>query len=139
MSQNKTQPTLQNVRDFLANVEPQQKKEDCLKLLEIMEEVAQTKAVMWGNMVGVGEYYYKYESGREGDSFIIGFAPRAKNISIYTSAYNEDLDLKKAAMGKVKLGKSCIYINKLADIDQEKLREVLRESIRISRERYPFQ
>lgn len=109
-----------------------------MELLAIMEDVMGEPAVLWGNMIGLGSYHYKYASGREGDFFIIGFAPRAKNISIYTSAYDEELDKKKAAMGKVKLGKSCVYINKLADIDIVKLRQVLKESIAINRARYPL-
>ncbi|MBF4985691.1 DUF1801 domain-containing protein, partial [Nonlabens mediterrranea] len=88
-------------------------------------------------MIGSYTYHYKYETGREGDFFIIGFAPRSKNISIYATAYNEQLDKKKADLGKVKLGKSCIYINKLSDISEDKLRVVLKESIIINKERYP--
>lgn len=134
---NKTQPSDESVEDYLQTVEPQQKRADCLGLLEIMEDVMGVKARLWGNMIGVGEYHYKYDTGREGDFFIIGFAPRSKNISIYVTAYNEELDKKKAELGKVKLGKSCIYINKLSDISEEKLRIVLEESIRINKERYP--
>ncbi|EAS20276.1 conserved hypothetical protein [Flavobacteria bacterium BBFL7] len=134
---NKTQPNNEPVVTYLNTIEPQQKRQDCLRLLEIMEDVMGEKARMWGDMIGVGTYHYKYETGREGDFFIIGFAPRSKNISIYATAYNEQLDKKKADLGKVKLGKSCIYINKLSDISEDKLRVVLKESIIINKERYP--
>ena len=134
---NKTQPSDESVEDYLQTVEPQQKRADCFRLLEIMEDVMGEKARLWGNMIGVGKYHYKYDTGREGDFFIIGFAPRSKNISIYATAYNEVLDKKKAELGKVKLGKSCIYVNKLSAISEDLLQEVLEESVRINKERYP--
>jgi hypothetical protein len=134
---NKTQPSKDSVADYLNTVEPLQKREDCFQLLQLMENLVGEKAKLWGNMIGIGTYHYKYDTGREGDSFIIGFAPRSKNISIYTTAYNEELDNKKADLGKVKLGKSCIYINKWSDINEEKLKIVLSESIRINKELYP--
>jgi hypothetical protein len=134
---NKTQPSKDSVADYLNTVEPLQKREDCFQLLQLMENLVGEKAKLWGNMIGIGTYHYKYDTGREGDSFIIGFAPRSKNIRIYTTAYNEELDNKKADLGKVKLGKSCIYINKWSDINEEKLKIVLSESIRINKELYP--
>jgi hypothetical protein len=134
---NKTQPSKDSVADYLNTVEPLQKREDCFQLLHLMEKLVGEKAKLWGNMIGVGTYHYTYNTGREGDFFIIGFAPRSKNISIYTTAYNEELDKKKADLGKVKLGKSCIYINKLNDINEEKLKIVLSESIRTNKELYP--
>jgi hypothetical protein len=134
---NKTQPSKDSVADYLNTVEPLQKREDCFQLLQLMENLVGEKAKLWGNMIGIGTYHYKYDTGREGDSFIIGFAPRSKNISIYTTAYNEELDNKKADLGKVKLGKSCIYINKWSDINEEKMKIVLSESIRINKELYP--
>jgi hypothetical protein len=133
---NKTQPSKDSVADYLNTVEPLQKREDCFQLLQLMENLVGEKAKLWGNMIGIGTYHYKYDTGREGDSFIIGFAPRSKNISIYTTAYNEELDNKKADLGKVKLGKSCIYIKKWSDINEEKLKIVLSESIRTNKELY---
>lgn len=137
MPENKTKPTQVSPIDYLAKITPEQKRLDCIALDKIMEEVSGKPAVMWGNMFGYDQYHYKYDTGREGDIFLIGFAPRAKNISIYAAAYNDELDKKKAALGKVKLGKSCIYINKLSDIDIDKLKELLKESMRITKELYP--
>jgi hypothetical protein len=137
MAENKTKPTDQSVDQFLDQVSPAQKQEDCKQLRQIIEEVSGEPAVMWGNMIGAGKYHYKYDSGHEGDMFLIGFAPRAKNISIYGAAYNDELDELKKELGKVKLGKSCIYVNTLADIDQDKLKEVFRQSIDLTLKRYP--
>ncbi len=137
MSENKTKPTQQSPADYLAQIKPEQKRLDCIELDKIMQEISGHKCVMWGNMFGYDQYHYKYDSGREGDIFLIGFASRTKNIAIYAAAYDDELDQKKAELGKVKLGKSCIYINKLADIDINKLKELLKESMRITRERYP--
>jgi hypothetical protein len=137
MPDNKTQPTEKKVEDFLNTIQPDQKQEDCKRLDQLMREVSGKSPVMWGNMVGYGQYHYKYETGREGDMFLIGFAPRARNISIYGAAYNEALDKMKEELGKVKLGKSCMYVNKLADIDEEKLKEILHDSIKITLKRYP--
>lgn len=74
----------------------------------------------------------------EKEIFYYWFGPRSKNMSIYTTAYNEELDKKKADLGKVKLGKSCIYINKWSDIKEVKLKIVLSESLRINKELYPY-
>jgi hypothetical protein len=134
---NKTQPTPQDPKEFFATIEPAQKREDCLALHQIMQEVSGCKPILWGNILGYDQYHYKYDTGREGDMLLIGFAPRAKNISIYAAAYNDALDERKKELGKVKLGKSCIYINKLSDINTDLLKEILKESIRITRERYP--
>lgn len=137
MSQNKTQPTEEKVSLFLDSITPEQKQEDCKKLDQIMQEISGESPVMWGNMVGYGQYHYKYETGREGDMFLIGFAPRSRNISIYAACYDDGLDAKKEKLGKVKLGKSCIYVNRLEDIDLELLKEILSESIEITLARYP--
>lgn len=134
---NKTQPTEKKVEEFIENITPDRKKEDCKKLDKLMREVSGESPVMWGNMVGYGQYHYKYETGREGDMFLIGFAPRSQNISIYGAAYDDALDAKKEKLGKVKLGKSCMYIKRLENIDLDTLREILEESIEITLKRYP--
>ncbi|MCT4665084.1 MAG: DUF1801 domain-containing protein [Flavobacteriales bacterium] len=137
MSQNKTQPTKLSVEEFLGNITPEQKQKDCRSLVELMKKVSGHDPVMWGNIIGFDQYHYKYDSGREGDFFKIGFAPRAKNIAVYAAAYNDDLDEKKKQLGKIKLGKSCIYINKLEQVNEELLGEILKESIEIIEKRYP--
>lgn len=80
---------------------------------------------------------FDWEIKRAGDFFKIGFAPRAKNIAVYAAAYNDNLDKKKEQLGKIKLGKSCIYINKLEQVNEELLEEILKESIEIIERRYP--
>lgn len=130
---NKTQPSKDSVADYLNTEEPLQKEEDCFQFLHLMEKLLGEKAKLWGNMIGVGTYHYKYDTGREGDFFIIGFAARSKNISIYTTAYNEELDKKKADSDNVKFIKSGIYINKWSEINKE---IILSESISTNKEHY---
>lgn len=137
-NQNKTVENDGDVTAFLEGVEDEKKREDSYKLKRICEEVSGEPAKMWGtSMIGFGKYHYKYDSGREGDHFLIGFSPRKNNLTVYSAAYNEELDEKKKDIGNVKLGKGCIYIKKLDDVDEQKLREVLMESIELTKARYP--
>ena len=80
---NKTKKTEASVESFINAVSDETKRNDSLKLLELMQQVTGWNPKMWGSIVGFGDYHYKYESGREGDYFRLGFSPRAKNISIY--------------------------------------------------------
>ncbi len=126
MAENKTKPTGDSVIGFLNNIPEVEKRESCLALVEIMTAVSNQPPVMWGSsIVGFGTYHYKYESGREGDSLIIGFAPRKTNIAIYLKCGVEPLQDDLARLGKFKMGKSCLYIKKLADVDQEVFRRIL--------------
>ena len=138
MAENKTKPTEVQVSDFLDAVHHPQKRADAYRILEIMKEVTGAEPRMWGDsMVGFGEYHYKYESGREGDFFVTGFAPRKSNISLYIMAgfskYQDYLD----RLGKHKTGKSCLYINKLADVDEGVLRELVAASVQHMQGKYP--
>ena len=130
MSDLKTKPTDQNVEEYLNKVENPTKREDSFKILELMKEISKEEPVMWGDsIIGFGNYHYKYESGREGDWFVAGFAPRKQNLTVYIMSgfdkYNELL----GKLGKHKLGKSCLYINKLKDVDTSILREIVKQSI----------
>ena len=95
-----------------------------------MKEITQEKPVLWGSsIVGFGLYHYKYKSGREGDTFIVGFSPRKKSLSIYLSVYlKQGINQYKILfqkLGKHRLGKACLYINKLEDVDLGILREII--------------
>jgi hypothetical protein len=91
-----------------------------------MKEISAEEPQLWGSsIIGFGKYHYKYESGREGDWFIMGFSPRKQNISIYLPLGFKDFDLQISKLGKYKLGKSCIYIKRLADIDMRMLKKFL--------------
>ncbi len=128
-STNKTQPTSLSVSDFIAQVESEQKRKDCLAIAEMMQEATEAEPKIWGDsMIGFGVYHYKYASGREGDWFLTGFAPRKQNISLYIMAGFKRYEELMAKLGKYKTGKSCLYINKLDDVDVAVLKELIKLS-----------
>jgi hypothetical protein len=131
MSNLKTKPNSNSVNEFLKNVENATKREDSFEILKILKEITKEEPVMWGDsIVGFGSYHYKYESGREGDWFLTGFSPRKQNLTLYIMT---GFDIHKALLqklGKYKIGKSCLYINKLKDIDKSVLKELISESIK---------
>ena len=137
MTELKTKPNEQSVEDFLKKVENPSKRNDSFEILKIMKEVTQQKPVMWGNsIVGFGSYHYKYASGREGDWPLTGFSPRKQNLTIYIMPGFEKYDDLLKNLGKFKTGKSCLYIKKLQDIDIDKLRELIIESVNYMKELY---
>lgn len=124
---NKTRPTAVNPYEFLDQLEDTQQREDCKKLLTIMEQVSGQPAVMWGpSIVGFGTYHYKYASGREDDWMKIGFSPRKGKISLYITGDASKYASELHAMGKHEVGKGCIYIKKLADVDEKRLAEIIK-------------
>ena len=138
MSQNKTVETIESVADFLATVTDENKKQDCLNLVSIMEKVTGFKAKMWGpSIVGFGSYHYIYESGREGDAPLVGFSPRKNEISLYLSSSFENRDTLLEKFGKHKSAKACVYIKKLADMDQEIFKEMIALSVKHVKSMYP--
>lgn len=130
MSGPKTRPTDVKVEDFLNAVEHPTRKEDGFELLQIMKEVTKKQPVMWGpSIVGFGSYHYKYESGREGDMPLTGFSPRKQNLTVYIMPGFDEYEDLLSRLGKHKVGKSCLYINKLADVDISVLRELIAKSV----------
>ena len=137
MSENKTRPTDQKVMEFLNSVEHKTRRADGLTLLKMMEEITGEDAVMWGSsIVGFGSYHYKYESGREGDMPLVGFSPRKQNLTLYIMAGFKRYEELLAKLGKHKTGKSCLYLNKLADVDQKVLREMVAASVEYLSKKY---
>lgn len=133
----KTRPNEASVADFLNSVENEQKRRDAWCLKEIMEEVSGEQAVMWGpSIVGFGSYHYVYSSGNSGDWMLCGFSPRKQALTIYMMAGNDKFDKDLAKLGKHKIGKSCLYIKKLDDINEELLRKMIRKSIAMIKKRY---
>ncbi|MBN2499875.1 MAG: DUF1801 domain-containing protein [Anaerolineales bacterium] len=128
MSENKTKPTDQDVIDFLKNVEHKTRRQDGFTLLEMMQEITGEEAVMWGSIVGFGSYHYKYESGREGDMPLIGFSPRKQSMTVYIMPGFDDYEDMLGELGKHKTGKACLYLNKLADVDADILRKLIKRS-----------
>lgn len=131
MAELKTQKTDASVEAFLNSVADEGRKRDSFAVLDLMKQVSRAEPKMWGPaIVGFGQYHYKYESGRENDWFPIGFSPRKSNLTLYlTGGLESQADLL-AKLGKHKTGKGCIYINKLADVDQSVLRQMLERCLK---------
>ncbi len=137
MSELKTKPGQESVETFLASVEDGPKRRDCLDLAKMMTQITGRDPVMWGGrMVGFGSYHYRYDSGREGDWFVTGFAPRKRDLTIYIMpGFDEHGELLKK-LGKHKSGKSCLYVKKLADVDVSLLKTLVEKSVRQMHEIY---
>ena len=102
-----------------------------------MRRATGKNAKMWGSsMVGYGKYHYKYDSGREGDFMLTGFSPRKQNLAIYIMPGFKDFGALMKKLGKYKTGKSCLYINKLEDVDEKVLEQLITRSVKVMRERY---
>jgi hypothetical protein len=137
MAEAKTKQGNASVSAFLASIEDQQQRSDARKLSAMMREATGSRAKMWGaTIVGFGSYHYIYASGREGDWPLVGYSPRSNNLSIYImpgfSAYAALL----AKLGKHKTGKSCLYIKRLEDVDQDVLKILIEQSVRHMRSKY---
>jgi Domain of unknown function (DU1801) len=114
------------VEDFLNTIDDEIVRNDCNVISEMMSKATNAAAKMWGaSIVGFGSYYYKSDSGREGDWMIIGFSPRKANISLYGLSLGDDL---LAKLGKHKTGKGCLYIKKLSDVDSDILDDLIKKS-----------
>ncbi len=128
MAENKTQKTDSSVEGFINSVDHEGKRNDAFEILEMVKTVTGETPKMWGKaIIGFGDIRYKYASGKEGDWFKVGFSPRKAKISLYISgcdvAMHEELISR---FGKHKAGKGCLYVNKLADIDREVLKEMIK-------------
>ena len=137
MSGNKTIPTDQSVEEFLDQIEPPGKKADAYRILEMMRTLTGEKAVMWGSsIIGFGIYHYKYDSGREGDMLITGLSPRAQNFSLYVGAGSPAVKPLLPKLGKHSTGKSCLYIKRLSDVNEDVLKEIIERSHMYYKEKY---
>lgn len=140
MAQNKTRPTEVTAERFIATVEPTAKRDDAKRLDQVFREVTGFQPVMWGpSIIGYGQYHYVYDSGREGDFLATGFSPRKARHSIYIMPGYADFGDILARLGKHKMGKSCLYVNKLADIDLEVLAELIRAGLADLNQKWPVQ
>jgi len=131
MAKNKTTETSISVSDFINSyVENDQKKLDSFRLVELMTAWSGFEPKMWGpTIIGFGSYHYKYASGHEGDAPIIGFSPRKAEFSLYVYSPLEEQKHLLENLGKFKMGKACIYVKKLADINIKTLEELCRATI----------
>ena len=135
--ENKTKPTSESVEEFIHSVENEQKRKDSFELIERMKKVSGKEPYMWGpSIIGFGNYHYKYASGHEGDAPLVGFSPRKSAISLYVfTGLNEHEHLLED-LGKFTMGKACIYVKKLSDIDLNVLDKIMKETIKFLEKTY---
>jgi Domain of unknown function (DU1801) len=130
MSDPKTRPTGQDVEQFLESIADAQQRQDSRTIVELMSDVTGEAPRMWGDsIVGFGSYHYRYASGREGDWPIAGFSPRKQNLTLYLSYGFERHGELLERLGKYKVGKACLYLRRLGDVDPIALRELIRRSV----------
>ena len=128
-SKTKTKPTAMAVDEFVHAVGDPGRRQDCLALIALMKKITRCEPKMWGSsIVGFDDHHYRYESGREGDTFVLGFSPRKDAITLYLGPglerFRETLD----QLGKHRTGKGCLYIRRLADVDGSVLANLLEQA-----------
>ncbi len=138
MAKNKTTESEISVIDFInAYVDNEQKKADSFRLIELMREWSGFEPRMWGpTIIGFGSYHYKYKSGHEGDSPLIGFSPRKAEFSLYVYSPTEKSKDLLDDLGKFKMGKACIYVKKLSDINLDTLEKLSKITIAYTNEHH---
>jgi hypothetical protein len=126
MAENKTKVTEQSVDAHLAAIPDESRRKDCEQLAKLMARATKEPARMWGTaIVGFGSYHYRYDSGREGDSCLVGFAARKGDISIYLTSDFPGAEELRAKLGKHKMAKACLYVRTLGDIDLKVLEKLV--------------
>ena len=139
MAELKTQRNDASVEEFLNAVEHEQKRKDAFAILALMQEATGEEPQMWGaSIVGFGSYRYKYGSGRTGEWMLVGFSPRKQNLTLYIMPGFEQYKALLDKLGKHRTGKACLYINKLADVDQNVLKELVIQSVAHMKETNPW-
>jgi hypothetical protein len=136
MADNKTKSTSASVAAFIDAIADSTRRADAKALVKMMQGAAGEKPRMWGpSIIGFGSYHYRYESGREGDMPLIGFSPRKVATVLYNLTGPDDCKVLLAKLGKHTTGKGCLYIKKLADVDQQVLRAMAVKSVAAMRTR----
>ncbi|NOT74219.1 MAG: DUF1801 domain-containing protein [Cyclobacteriaceae bacterium] len=138
MAKTKTAETKVNVEEFINSfATTEEKRQDSFELVKIMQEITGHKPKMWGpSIIGFGSYHYKYESGHEGDSPLMGFSPRKAEFSLYAYTGLREHEYLLDNLGKIKVGKACIYFKKLSDLDQKELKKLIKETIKYMKANY---
>ncbi len=137
MAKVKTQFSDEDVYDFIEQLDNEQKKQDSIELIKLMEEATGEKAKMFGpTIIGFGQYHYKYPTGHEGDAPLLGFSPRKAAISLYVFTGCEQHKHLLENFGKYKMGKACIYVKKLSDVNIDVMKNMMKESIDFISEKY---
>ncbi|HEX8526882.1 DUF1801 domain-containing protein [Allosphingosinicella sp.] len=138
MAETKTKATAESVDEYIERVPDHVRRADAKKLRALMERLSGKPARMWGpSIIGFGSYHYKYDSGHEGDAARIGFSPRARELVLYLFDSFEGKEDRLARLGKHRIGKCCLYIKKLSDVDEAVLEEMIVDSIAWMDEKYP--
>jgi len=136
MAELKTKMNDASVEEFLQSIENEQREKDSLIVLDMMKKISKSQPRMWGNsIIGFGNYHYKYASGREGDWFLTGFSPRKNALTLYLTCGFEPFDYLLKKLGKYKIGKGCLYIKKIEDVDVEVLQDLIIQSIKYLKEK----
>jgi hypothetical protein len=131
MAELKTKATSASVDKFLAGVKDKRRREDCLTVAKLMQQVTKAPPRMWGSsIIGFGDYTYHYESGRELDWFLVGFSPRKEALTLYLMPGSPKFSDALEKLGKHKTGKACLYIKSLEDVDQAALKTLVQESVK---------
>ncbi len=137
MAGNKTRPTGASVTAFMAAISDRAMRADAKKVAAMMRRATGKRARMWGpSIVGFGSYHYRYASGREGDFMITGFSPRKQALTIYIMPGCSLFDTLMSKLGKYRTGKSCLYIRRLADVDETVLEQIIEGSVAHMRAHY---
>ena len=135
MAELKTKVNDANVTTFLDSIEDEAKRKDSYLLFKMMQEATKNEAKMWGDsIVGFGSYHYVGKSGREGDWFLAGLSPRKQNLTLYILGGWEQHHELLAKLGKHSLGKGCLYIKRLDDVDTSILNELIIEVVKRAKE-----
>ncbi|WP_343519772.1 DUF1801 domain-containing protein [Sphingomonas sp.] len=138
MAEIKTKPTEISPAEFIEAVENPVRREDAKTVCAMMARITGEPPKMWGpSIIGFGSYHYKYGSGHEGDMCRLGFSPRKAQIVLYILTEDPGQSDQLARLGKHKNGKSCLYINKLADVDMAVLEEMTRDALAHMNAKYP--
>ena len=138
MSKLKTKPTKVSVESHIAAIANDEQRNDARSLVALMRKVTKLEPRMWGpSIVGFGSYHYKYASGHEGDSALTGFAARGRELVVYIAESFESRDALLAKLGEHRIGKVCVYIRRLANVDMKVLEKLVARSIADTKSRYP--
>lgn len=138
MAEIKTKPTPISASEFIDAVENPLRREEAKTVCAMMARVTGEPPIMWGpSIVGFGSYRYKYDSGHEGDMCRLGFSPRKAQLVLYILTEDRAQGEQLARLGKHKTGKSCLYINKLADVDMGVLEDMIRGALAYMNAKYP--
>ena len=138
MAVTKTKPTGVSVKSYLASRASSEQLADCRTIMAMCKRVTKQQPKMWGpSIVGYGSYSYRYESGHSGDACLAGFAVRGKDLVVYLLAENSEQVSLLAKLGRHKMGKSCLYFKRLADLDVKVLEALIAESVAEIKRRYP--